>query len=99
MMNYTLDIFRTVWMEQRVPQEWRDALLVPIPKTGDLTQCDNWQGISSCQENALGRLKILTLSKLSLPLCGRKSSPVSGGFVSRFKVCGGVHVSYIPLRR
>ena len=52
-----------------------------------------------CQENALGRLKILTLSKLSLPLCGRKSSPVSGGFVSRFKVCGGVHVSYIPLRR
>ena len=46
MMDYTLDMFRTVWMEQRVPQEWRDALLVPIPKKGDLTQCDNWRGIS-----------------------------------------------------
>ena len=32
MMDYTLDMFRTVWMEQRVPQEWRDALLVPIPQ-------------------------------------------------------------------
>ena len=29
-----------------MPQEWRDALLVPIPKKGDLTQCDNWRGIS-----------------------------------------------------
>ena len=27
-------------------QEWRDALLMPIPKKGDLTQCDNWRGIS-----------------------------------------------------
>ena len=27
-------------------QEWRDALLVPVPKKGDLTKCDNWTGIS-----------------------------------------------------
>ena len=33
-------------MEQRVPQDWRDALLVPIPKKRDLTVCDNWRGIS-----------------------------------------------------
>ena len=46
LMDYILDMFHTVWMEQRVPQEWRDALLVPIPKKGDLTQCDNWCGIS-----------------------------------------------------
>ena len=32
MIDYTLDMFRTVWMEQRVPQEWRDALLVSISK-------------------------------------------------------------------
>ena len=46
MIDYTLDMFRTVWMEQRVPQEWTDALLVPISKKGDLTQCDDWRGIS-----------------------------------------------------
>ena len=32
MMDYNLDMFRTVWMEQRVPQEWTDALLVLISK-------------------------------------------------------------------
>ena len=46
MMDYIMDIFRTVWRERQVPAEWQDALLVPIPKKGDLTQCDNWRGIS-----------------------------------------------------
>lgn len=44
MMNYILDLFHTVWREQRVPDERRDAHLVPIPKKGDLTQCDSWCG-------------------------------------------------------
>ena len=29
-----------------MPSEWRDALLVPVPKKGDLSCCDNWKGIS-----------------------------------------------------
>ena len=28
------------------PQDWSDAVLVPIPKKGDLTKCNNWRGIS-----------------------------------------------------
>ena len=26
---------------RNVPQEWKDSLVVPIPKKGDLSQCDN----------------------------------------------------------
>ena len=36
----------SVWREEKVPDEWRDAVLVPVPKKGDLTVCDNWRGIS-----------------------------------------------------
>ena len=32
------DLFHTAWKEQRVPNEWRDDLLVPIPKKDDDTQ-------------------------------------------------------------
>ena len=40
-----MDLFRTV-LRKTSPFEWRDALLVPIAKKGDLTECDNWRGIS-----------------------------------------------------
>jgi len=29
-----------------VPTDWSDAVLVPIPKKGDLSQCDNCRGIA-----------------------------------------------------
>ena len=29
-----------------MPSEWRDALLVPVSKKGDLSCCYNWRGIS-----------------------------------------------------
>ena len=36
-----------VWrkLKGHVLNDWRDAILVPIPKKGDLTVCDNWRGI------------------------------------------------------
>ena len=43
LMDYILDLFNT---EQQVPEEWRDALPIPLPKKGDLTHCDSWCGIS-----------------------------------------------------
>ena len=44
-LEYIQDLFDIVWHEG-VPQEWKDALLIPIPKKGDLSQCDNWRGTS-----------------------------------------------------
>jgi hypothetical protein len=41
-----LDLVHTVWRERRVPKEWADSVLIPIPKKGDLSSCDNWRGIS-----------------------------------------------------
>ena len=34
------------WKERQVPKVWTDVILVPIPKKGDITKCDNWQGIA-----------------------------------------------------
>ncbi len=46
MLEHFIDLFSTVWKEERVPTEWRDAIIVPILKKGDPSQCDNWRGIS-----------------------------------------------------
>ena len=36
----------SVWEEERVPQDWVNAILIPIPKKGDLSSCDHWRGIA-----------------------------------------------------
>ena len=41
-----LDLVHTAWKDQSVPKDWTDAVLIPIPKKGDLSKCDNWRGIS-----------------------------------------------------
>ena len=45
-MKYPLKLFNQVWQEQTIPHEWKDALIVPIPKKGDLSSCGNWRSIS-----------------------------------------------------
>ena len=41
-----LELLRLVWAESAVVSDWRDAVIVPIPKKGNLKLCDNWRGIS-----------------------------------------------------
>ena len=55
-----------MWQERTVPQEWKDALIVPIPKKGDLSSCDNWRGISLL--DVTGRVFTKTLQKRLLTL-------------------------------
>ena len=37
-----LELVHDVWEKRSVPDDWRDAMLIPIPKKGDLSHCDNW---------------------------------------------------------
>ena len=45
-MSALMELMHDVWRKCRVPGNWRDAMLVPIPKKGDLSSCDNMCGIS-----------------------------------------------------
>ena len=41
-----LDLVHTVWEEGKVPRDWSNAVLISIPKKGNLSYCDNWRGIA-----------------------------------------------------
>ncbi len=41
-----LTLVHRTWNDGTVPQEWVDAKIIPIPKKGDLSICDNWRGIA-----------------------------------------------------
>jgi len=40
------NLFSMVWQNKEVPTEWRNGIIVPLPKKGDLSDCNNWQGIT-----------------------------------------------------
>ena len=44
--EYVLELFEEVWVSGVVPKAWVDAVIVAIPKKGDLMECNNWRGIS-----------------------------------------------------
>ena len=79
-LNLLLDLVHTAWLEQKVPKEWADAVLVPIPKKGDLSSCDNWRGIALLKvvgkviaRVVLGRLQQLAEEELPESQCGFRS--------------------------
>ena len=45
-VEWLVSVMARMWSGGAVTQEWCDALMVPVPKKGDLTRCDNWRGIS-----------------------------------------------------
>lgn len=58
-----------------MPQEWLDAILVPIPKKGNLYSCENWRRIALTVGKLLarivqGRLQRLAERELPESQCG-----------------------------
>lgn len=41
-----LEMLNLMWEHQMIPQEWRDSMVVSIPKKGDVTDMNNYRGIS-----------------------------------------------------
>lgn len=39
-------LMEKIWIEETLPQDWKEGTVVKVPKKGDLQQCKNWRGIS-----------------------------------------------------
>ena len=67
---HLVDLIKAAWRDQKVPNDWRDAIIVPIPKKGDLTSCDNWRGIALLDVVGKVLAKIIQRTELPESQCG-----------------------------
>ncbi|MGQ7663691.1 hypothetical protein ACTGXD_12975, partial [Streptococcus suis] len=44
--RYLHPIIMAFWEEGSFPKGWKEALLIKLPKKGDLGLCSNWRGIA-----------------------------------------------------
>lgn len=41
-----LPLFTKIWNQEEFPEDWMNGLIIKLPKKGDLTDCNNWRGIT-----------------------------------------------------
>lgn len=39
-------LFQNIWLTEEIPSDWKESIIVKLPKKGNLSKCDNWRGIS-----------------------------------------------------
>jgi hypothetical protein len=39
-------LINSIWNEEEMPDQWKESITVPIHKTGDKSDCNNYRGIS-----------------------------------------------------
>src|SRR5579871_5851057 len=45
-LSKLLCFINEIWREEKPPQQWKDGIIVKLPKKGDLSDCNNWRGIT-----------------------------------------------------
>jgi hypothetical protein len=43
LLNRMYELVRQIWEKERIPEEWKETIIVPIYKRGDRDRCENYR--------------------------------------------------------
>ena len=75
-----IKLFKKVWMEEQIPQEWPEGIYLPLHKKDDRFVCDNYRGL--CLLNVGYKILASILCRRLLPHYQRVIGDYQSGFVT-----------------
>ncbi|KAJ8710014.1 hypothetical protein PYW07_009380 [Mythimna separata] len=74
-------LIEKIWTAEELPDEWNKGLLITVPKKGDLSQCNNWRGITllSIPSKVFCKIILDRLSKALDPLLRKEQAGFRSG--------------------
>jgi len=79
LLNRMYELVRQIWEEERIPEEWKETIIVPIHKSGDRDSCENYGGI------ALGNAAYKILLNITLGKIKPYVEKVTGEYQNGFR--------------
>jgi hypothetical protein len=65
MCSETHKLINSIWKKEKLQEQWKESIIVPIYQKGDKTECSNYRGISLLS-TAYKILSNILLSSLTL---------------------------------
>ena len=78
LLNSMYELVRQVWEEERMPEEWKETIIIPIHKRGDRDRCANYKEIA-LRNAAYKILSDIILGKIK-PYIGKVTGSYQNGF-------------------
>jgi len=79
LLNRMYELVRQICKEERITEEWKETIIVPIHKRGDRDRCENYRGI------ALGNTAYKILSNIILGKIKPYIEKVMGDYQNGFR--------------
>ena len=78
--NILEPFLKKVWNSGQIPSDWKQGLIIKLPKKGDLTECSNWRGITLL--NIIGKILATIIYNRLKEELEHKMRPEQAGFRS-----------------
>lgn len=71
-------IIDKVWRDGKIPDSWKEGVIITIPKKGNLSECKNWRGITLL--NTVIKLLAMLIRDRLMPTLDNLLRPEQAGF-------------------